>query len=145
MCSWNRSKRSQVDLESSLFFVSSPPSRKSSTNQKHAPISCAGNIRTSERLLTGLEHSCSPRSNTSIKNRTASLNISNRQSCSRTLCSAQLRTALTHIWPGRAMSVAPKAPESLGGIWDAEPADVESCTSVEVARRGGGGGGGDMW
>ena len=42
-----------------------------------------------------LEHSCSPRSNTSIKNRTASLNISNRQSCSRTLCSAQLRTAFT--------------------------------------------------
>ena len=42
----------------------------------------------------GLEHSCSPRSKTSIKNRTVSLNISNRQSCSRTLCSAQLRTAL---------------------------------------------------
>ena len=41
---WNRSKRSRVDLESSLFFVSSPPSRKSSTNQKHAPISCAGDI-----------------------------------------------------------------------------------------------------
>ena len=28
------SKRSRVDLEPSLFFVSSPPSRKSSTNQK---------------------------------------------------------------------------------------------------------------
>ena len=38
------SKRSRVDLEPSLFFVSSPPSRKSSTNQKHAPISCAANI-----------------------------------------------------------------------------------------------------
>ena len=42
--SLNRSKRSWVDLESSLFFVSSPPSRKNSTNQKLAPISCAGNI-----------------------------------------------------------------------------------------------------
>ena len=38
------SKRSRVDLEPSLFFVSSPPSRKSSTNQKHAPISCDGDI-----------------------------------------------------------------------------------------------------
>ena len=38
------SKRSRVDLEPSLFFVSSPPSRKSSTNQTHAPISCAANI-----------------------------------------------------------------------------------------------------
>ena len=36
--------RSRVDLESTLFFVSSPSSRKSSTNQKFAPISCAGNI-----------------------------------------------------------------------------------------------------
>ena len=38
------SKRNRVDLEPSLFFVSSPPSRKSSTNQKHAPISCDGDI-----------------------------------------------------------------------------------------------------
>ena len=38
------SKQSPVDLESTLFFVSSPSPRKSSTNQKLAPISCAGNI-----------------------------------------------------------------------------------------------------
>ena len=59
------------------------------------PYPALGTFRTSERLPMGLEHSCSPRSKTSIKNQTASLNISNRQSCSRTLCSAQLRTALT--------------------------------------------------
>ena len=40
----SRSKRSRVDIGSTLFFVSSPPSRKSSTNHKLAPISCAGNI-----------------------------------------------------------------------------------------------------
>ena len=39
-----QSERRRFDLESSLFFVSSPPSRKSSTNQELAPISCAGNI-----------------------------------------------------------------------------------------------------
>ena len=44
MGSLNCSKQSRVDLESSLFFVSSPLSRKSSINQKLAPISCAGNI-----------------------------------------------------------------------------------------------------
>ena len=59
------------------------------------PYPALPTFRTSERLPMGLENSCSPRSNTSIKNQTASLNISNRQSCSRPLCSAQLRTALT--------------------------------------------------
>ena len=44
MGSLGRSKRSRVDLESTLYFVSSPPSQKSSTNQKLAPMSCAGNI-----------------------------------------------------------------------------------------------------
>ena len=61
------------------------------------PYPALGTFRTSKRLPTGLEHSCSPRSNISIKNRTASLNISNRQSCSRTLCSAQLRTAFSPV------------------------------------------------
>ena len=32
------------------------------------------------------------------------------------------------------MSVALLAPESLGWTWPAEPADLGSCTSVEVAR-----------
>ena len=49
--------------------------------------------RASERLLVGLEHSRSPSSEISIKNQTTSLNISNRQSRSWTLCWAQLRTA----------------------------------------------------
>ena len=59
------------------------------------PYPSLGTFRAYERLPMGLEHICSPRSNTSIENQTASLNISNRQSCSRTLCSAQLRTAFT--------------------------------------------------
>ena len=61
------------------------------------PYPALGTFRTSERLPTGLEHSCSPRSNTSLKNQTTSLNISNRQSCSRTLCSAQLRAAFKGV------------------------------------------------
>ena len=38
------------------------------------------------------------------------------------------------------MRVALKAQESLCWIWAVEPADLGSCTSVEV-REGGGGGG----
>ena len=70
-----------------------PLSRR--TPSSMLPYPALPTFRTSERLPMGLEHSCSPRSNTSIKNQTASLNISNRQSCSRILCLAQLRTALT--------------------------------------------------
>ena len=89
------SKRSRVDLEPSCFLFLLLHHERVQPIRSMLPYPAMGTFRTSECLPMGLEHSCSPRSNTSIKNRTASLNISNRQSCSRTLCSAQLRTALT--------------------------------------------------
>ena len=79
----------------------------------------------------GLEHSCSPRSNTSIKNQTASLNISNRQSCSRTLCSAQLKTALS--LQGH---VATKSTASASGIHDSSVGSTVSLLSCVKQHRG---------